>query len=212
MSSPAEPNKEDRINVVSRGDNGLPLRDTPLSLRDIPRVVEKSVNSVSAFGAKSSVHSLSPPLPIEPANAGLRRGPQLGELLAYTRKSLPCKGRCRLRRQRGSCRTKCRRTPPLSLRDIPRVVEKSVNSVSAFGAKSSVHFLAPPLPTKPATLGFGGAPIGVRNNTVGSPLGGRMRWKLAAAQQAPLRQNRRFCHLPLQGRQSASLTRGFTPE
>ncbi len=62
---------------------------TPLSLRDIPRVVEKSVNSVSAFGAKSSVHSLSPPLPIEPANAGLRRGPQLGELLAYTRKSLP---------------------------------------------------------------------------------------------------------------------------
>ena len=83
-----------------------------LSLRDIPRVVEKSVNSVSAFGAKSSVHSLSPPLPIEPANAGLRQGPQLGELLAYTRKSLPCKGRCRWRRQRGSCRTKCRRTPP----------------------------------------------------------------------------------------------------
>ena len=102
MFSPAETNKEDRINVVSRGDDGVSLRDTPLSLRDIPRVVEKSVNSVSAFGAKSSVHSLSPPLPIEPANAGLRRGPQLGELLAYTRKSLPCKGRCRLRRQRGS--------------------------------------------------------------------------------------------------------------
>ena len=38
------------------------------------------------------------------------------------------------------------------------VVAKSVNSVSAFGAKSSVHFLAPPLPTKPATLGFGGDP------------------------------------------------------
>ena len=60
--------------------NEVPPR-TPLSLRDIPRVVKKSVNSVSAFGAKSSVHSLSPPLPIEPANAGLRRGPQLGELL-----------------------------------------------------------------------------------------------------------------------------------
>ena len=66
---------------------------TPLSLRDIPRVVAKSVNSVSAFGAKGFVHFLAPPLPIEPANAGLRRGPQLGELSARTCKRLPCKGR-----------------------------------------------------------------------------------------------------------------------
>ena len=65
------------------------------------------------------------------------------------------------------------------------VVAKSVNSVSAFGAKSSVHFLAPPLPTKPATLGFGGAPIGVRSNTVGSPLGGLVRWKMEGAVQNP---------------------------
>ena len=42
------------------------------------RVVAKSVNFVSAFGAKSSVHSLSPPFPSEPACAGLRRGPLLG--------------------------------------------------------------------------------------------------------------------------------------
>ena len=40
-----------------------------------------------------------------------------------------------------------------------RVVEKSVNSVSAFGAKSFVHFLSPPFPTEPATLGFGGDPF-----------------------------------------------------
>ena len=39
------------------------------------RVVAKSVNSVFAFGAKSSVHSLVPPFPTEPACAGLRRGP-----------------------------------------------------------------------------------------------------------------------------------------
>ena len=64
------------------------------------------------------------------------------------------------------------KNPSVGTAGISRVVEKSVNSVSAFGAKSSVHFLAPPLPTKPATLGFGGAPIGVRSNTVGSPLGG----------------------------------------
>ena len=48
---------------------------------DSSRVVEKSVNSVSAFGAKSSVHFLAPPFPTEPACAGLRRGPQLGELM-----------------------------------------------------------------------------------------------------------------------------------
>ena len=63
-------------------------------------------------------------------------------------------------------------------------------------AKSSVHFLAPPLPTKPATLGFGGAPIGVRSNTVGSPLGGQVRWKLAAAQQAPRICSRKSQPLP----------------
>ena len=40
-----------------------------------------------------------------------------------------------------------------------RVVAKSVNSVSAFGAKSSVHSLVPPFPTEPATLGFGGDPV-----------------------------------------------------
>ena len=38
-------------------------------------VVAKSVNSVFAFGAKNSVHSLVPPFPTEPACAGLRRGP-----------------------------------------------------------------------------------------------------------------------------------------
>ncbi len=43
-----------------------------------PRVVEKSVNSVSAYRAKTSVHFLSPPFPSEPACAGLRRGPLLG--------------------------------------------------------------------------------------------------------------------------------------
>ena len=37
-------------------------------------------------------------------------------------------------------------------------------------AKSSVHFLAPPLPAKPATLGFGGAPIGVRSRKCGRKL------------------------------------------
>ena len=64
--------------------NEVPPR-TPLSLRDIPRVVEKSVNSVSAFGAKSSVHSLlpegnplgglllSPPNPIAQPSAALLR-------------------------------------------------------------------------------------------------------------------------------------------
>ena len=40
-----------------------------------------------------------------------------------------------------------------------RVVEKSVNFVSAFGAKSFVHSLSPPFPTEPATLGFGGDPF-----------------------------------------------------
>ena len=41
-----------------------------------------------------------------------------------------------------------------------RGVAKFVNSVFAFGAKSSVHFLASPFATKPATLGFGGVPDG----------------------------------------------------
>ena len=40
-----------------------------------------------------------------------------------------------------------------------RVVAKSVNSVFAFGAKSSVHFLTPPFPTEPTSLGFGGDPV-----------------------------------------------------
>ena len=78
----------------------FPLCGTPQSAAqaaDSSRVVEKSVNSVSAFGAKSSVHSLSPPFPTEPSRAavssfaalrmrhtpcgycaGLRRGPILG--------------------------------------------------------------------------------------------------------------------------------------
>ena len=41
----------------------------------------------------------------------------------------------------------------------PCVVEKSVNFVSAFGAKSSVHSLSPPFPTEPTSLGFGGDPF-----------------------------------------------------
>ena len=48
--------------------------------------------------------------------------------------------------------------PLVSKADIPRVVAKSVNSVSAFGAKNSVHFLSPPFPTEPTSLGFGGDP------------------------------------------------------
>ena len=64
--------------------NEVPPR-TPLSLRDIPRVVEKSVNSVSAFGAKSSVHFrlpegnplggllLSPPNQVAQPSAALLR-------------------------------------------------------------------------------------------------------------------------------------------
>ena len=59
--------------------------------------------------------------------------------------------------------------PSVGAADISRFVEKSVNSVSAFGAKSSVHSLVPegnPLgglllsPPNPLTLGFGGDPIG----------------------------------------------------
>ena len=95
---------------------GNPSERTPLSLRDIPRVVEKSVNSVSAFGAKSSVHFLSTPFPTEPHSAavssfaalrmrhtpcgyfvGLRRGPHWGN------KSLPCKGRWRKAPERFHC-------------------------------------------------------------------------------------------------------------
>ena len=87
------------------GDDWNPL----VSKADIPRVVEKSVNSVSAFGVKSSVHFLlpegnplgglllSPPnqvaqpsaallrygcgIPLAGTCAGLRRGPRLGELM-----------------------------------------------------------------------------------------------------------------------------------
>ena len=98
-----------------------PAQNPSVGAADISRVVEKSVNSVSAFGAKSSVHFLlpegnplgglllSPPnqvaqpsaallrygcgIPLAGTDVGLRRGPQLGELSAYTRKSLPCKGR-----------------------------------------------------------------------------------------------------------------------
>ena len=50
------------------------------------------------------------------------------------------------------------------------------------------------------------APEVVRSNAVGSPLGGRVRGKIAGAvgnpsgDGEPLRQNRGFCHLPLQGR------------
>ena len=69
--------------------NEVPPR-TPLSLRDIPRVVEKSVNSVSAFGAKSSVHSLAPPFPTEPATLGFGGDPQLGEL--WCAKASPVRG------------------------------------------------------------------------------------------------------------------------
>ena len=90
-------------------------------------VVEKSVNSVSAFGAKSSVHSLSPPLPIEPANAGLRRGPQLGELLAYTRKSLPCKGEMSAAPTEGF-------TPPLTTAKTGASVSASSGSSLFFGS------------------------------------------------------------------------------
>ena len=89
---------------------------TPLSLRDIPRVVEKSVNSVSAFGAKSSVHFLlpegnplgglllSPPnqvaqpsaallrygcgIPLAGTDAGLRRGPPIGEQMGCAKPPL----------------------------------------------------------------------------------------------------------------------------
>ena len=78
--------------------------------------------------------------------------------------------------------------PPVTCADIPRVVEKSVNSVSAFGAKSSVHFLLPEgnplgglllsppnqvaqpsaallrygcgIPLAGTLLGFGGGPMG----------------------------------------------------
>ena len=39
--------------------------------------------------------------------------------------------------------------PSVGAAGISRVVAKSVNSVSAFGAKSSVHFLTPPFPTEP---------------------------------------------------------------
>ena len=49
---------------------------------------------------------------------------------------------------------------PSGLSPISRVVAKSMNSVSAFVAKSSVHSLAPPFPSEPAMLGFAGAPFG----------------------------------------------------
>ena len=92
------------------------------------------------------------------------------------------------------------KNPSVGTAGISRVVEKSVNSVSAFEAKISVHFLVPEgnplgglllspanqvaqpsaaslrygcgIPLAGTTLGFGGAPIGGRSNTVGSPLGG----------------------------------------
>ena len=58
-----------------RGNSCPKERSLPLVLR---LVVAKSVNSVSAFGAKSSVHFLTPPLPTKPADAGLWRGPNWG--------------------------------------------------------------------------------------------------------------------------------------
>ena len=50
--------------------------------------------------------------------------------------------------------------PSVACGDSSRVVEKSVNFVSTFGAKSSVHSLSTPFPTESPSLGFGGAPIG----------------------------------------------------
>ena len=58
------------------------------------------------------------------------------------------------------CRKRHWIDPSVAFGATSRVVEKSVNSVSAFGAKSSVHFLSPPFPSEPATLGFAGAPFG----------------------------------------------------
>mgnify|MGYP004549707767 CR=1 FL=1 len=107
MFSLAETNKEDRINVVSRGDDGLPLRDTPLSLRDTPL----SLRDIPPF--RGNFFFVSP-----------------------NRGDVGCA-------DRGVHAERSAAAHHLSLRDIPRVVEKSVNSVSAFGAKSSVHFLLP---------------------------------------------------------------------
>ena len=97
----------------------FPLCGTPQSAAqaaDSARVVEKSVNSVSAFGAKSSVHFLlpegnplgglllSPPnqvaqpsaallrygcgIPLAGTDAGLRRGPPIGELMGCAKPPL----------------------------------------------------------------------------------------------------------------------------
>ena len=65
---------------MSQGDIRIPLRGNSfVSEADIPRVVEKSMNSVSAFGAKSSVHSLAPPFPTEPTSLGFGGNPGQGQ-------------------------------------------------------------------------------------------------------------------------------------
>lgn len=50
-----------------------------------------------------------------------------------------------------------------------RVGAKSVNSTSAAKGESSVHSLAPPFPTEPALLGFGGDPIGGGKGDAAAP-------------------------------------------
>ena len=163
-------------------------------------VIAKSVNSVFAFGAKSSVHFLTPPFPTEPTSLGFGGDPVREVASARTAEGLmqsswlSCaksdysmsKNRTAHNRILHSA-SKCAGTIPQSRRRKVRELRFRL------WAKSFVHSLAPPFPTEPACAGLRRgpqlrpAPFTQRGLWCGGIQ--RVRWKIETAVQEPLRQH-----------------------